>query len=133
MKNLIRKVAIVASTLSVAAGGAFAIAPHASAVGGCADNSLCLYASTQFIDKRFTTGTVFRCWALSAYGLAVSAHIESWASTLPVRADVWEDDGNHWLDLGVILPGHFSSNTGGALDNAGVICTGNHDPYWPTS
>ena len=133
MKNFIRKVAVVASTLSVAVGGALVAAPNASAVGGCAANSLCLYAGTQFTDKKFTTGTVSQCWALADYGLAtLNAHIGSWASTLPVRADVYADDGNFdWRDLGDILPGHFSSDTGGALDGAGVICTGGHAPYWP--
>lgn len=137
MKKLLGKASIVLSSLAIVMGGAVVTAGPANAVGGCSANSLCLYAGTSFTDKRFTTSTVSRCWALYDYGLTngnppAQSQILSWASTLPVEADLYMDDGGlDWRYVGNILPGHFSSNTGGQFASAVVICTGGHAPYWP--
>ncbi|MEU0341277.1 hypothetical protein ABZ092_20595 [Streptomyces bobili] len=120
-------------SVALAAGSAVATASPASAAQACPADNLCLYAYTAFGNMKLRTVKINECFQLALYDLIDGDGIMSYRNNLPVKAVLWHTTNvspKPWEALGAIGAGRFSSNTGGNLSAAILVCTGGRSPYW---
>lgn len=132
-----RSAATAVASVALMTGGVVASASPASATDICPSGQLCLYRSTHFRTMEFQTGKTYECFQLARYGLADNPYqVWSYDNNLPVKAEFWRSNpvvgGGRpdWLPVNSIAAGSSSTNTGGALDRAVLVCTGGRSPYW---